>query len=147
MANVQISFDRQTADRLRKEMQKIPWYLREEELQKAKRKSGNVVKRKIKEVIQAKGLVDEGDLLNSIAIITRISKHGEIFIGPRYKRRGGKGSANHAHLVEFGFMHKSGKVVAPRPFMRPGYEAAKTEALKKLSDEIEKIIKKIGNAG
>jgi len=26
------------------------------------------------------------------------------------------------HLIEFGFMHRSGKYVNPRPFLRPAYD-------------------------
>lgn len=40
------------------------------------------------------------------------------------------------HLVELGFRHRSGKLVAARPFMRPAYE----QLTPKMLDDIEKII-------
>ena len=44
------------------------------------------------------------------------------------------------HLVEFGFVHRSGKLVAARPFMRPAYE----EAAPRMLEEIRSIIKEGG---
>lgn len=41
------------------------------------------------------------------------------------------------HLVELGFKHRSGKLVAARPFMRPAYD----EFTPKMLEDIEKIIK------
>jgi hypothetical protein len=41
------------------------------------------------------------------------------------------------HLVEFGFVHKSGKLIAPRPFMSPIAD----EQLPKTLENIKSIIK------
>ena len=35
----------------------------------------------------------------------------------------GKEKGMLVHLIEFGFMHRSGKYVNPRPFLRPAYDA------------------------
>lgn len=35
----------------------------------------------------------------------------------------GKEKGMIVHLIEFGFMHRSGKYVNPRPFLRPAYDA------------------------
>jgi hypothetical protein len=39
-------------------------------------------------------------------------------------------------LVEFGHQKKGGGFVAPKPFMRPAFEAAKDEARKIYGDDI-----------
>lgn len=44
------------------------------------------------------------------------------------------------HLVEFGFKHRSGKLVAARPFLRPSYESLTPAML----EEIRQIIKQAG---
>ena len=45
------------------------------------------------------------------------------------------------HLLEFGFTHRSGKFVAPRPFMRPAFDTFTPEML----SDIIKIIESGGN--
>ena len=40
------------------------------------------------------------------------------------------------HLIEFGFVHKSGKYVGPRPFLRPAFDTLTP----KMIDDIRKII-------
>lgn len=42
------------------------------------------------------------------------------------------------HLLEFGFTHRSGKYVGPRPFMRPAYDILTPKML----EDIKSIIKK-----
>lgn len=42
------------------------------------------------------------------------------------------------HLVEFGFTHRSGKYVGPRPFMRPAYDLLTPKML----EDIKRIIEK-----
>lgn len=53
-----------------------------------------------------------------------------------------KPAGSHAHLLEFGHMAPNGTHVAPRPFMRPAfdanYEAALNELGRVLGDAIEK---------
>jgi len=44
------------------------------------------------------------------------------------------------HLLEFGFVHKSGKYVTAKPFMRPAYETFTP----KMVDDIKRIIKQGG---
>lgn len=44
------------------------------------------------------------------------------------------------HLIEFGFRHRSGKMVVARPFMRPAYEDLTPTML----DDIKKIIERGG---
>jgi len=44
------------------------------------------------------------------------------------------------HLIEFGFIHKSGKYVNARPFMRPAYDAFTP----KMVEDIKEIIKQGG---
>lgn len=42
------------------------------------------------------------------------------------------------HLLEFGFTHRSGKYVGPRPFMRPAYDLLTPKML----EDIKRIIEK-----
>lgn len=42
------------------------------------------------------------------------------------------------HLLEFGFTHKSGKYVSPRPFMRPAFDTFTP----KMIEDIKEIIKR-----
>ena len=45
------------------------------------------------------------------------------------------------HLLEFGFTHRGGKYVGPRPFMRPAFDAFAPEML----DAIKAIIERGGS--
>jgi HK97 gp10 family phage protein len=78
-----------------------------------------------------------GNLRNSIKEFKPKSKNYKV-IGPKY----GKGGGNHANLVEYGFTHKSGATIAPRPFMRPAFDNNKEAILnmmeKKLGDLVQK---------
>jgi len=42
------------------------------------------------------------------------------------------------HLLEFGFTHRSGKYIGPRPFMRPAYDLLTPKML----EDIKRIIEK-----
>jgi hypothetical protein len=42
------------------------------------------------------------------------------------------------HLLEFGFTHRSGKYIGPRPFMRPAYDLI----THKMLEDIKRIIEK-----
>jgi hypothetical protein len=42
------------------------------------------------------------------------------------------------HLLEFGFTHRSGKYVGPRPFMRPAFDLLNPKMLQDIKSIIEK---------
>ena len=42
------------------------------------------------------------------------------------------------HLLEFGFTHRSGKYVGPRPFMRPAFDLLTPKMLEDIKSIIEK---------
>lgn len=42
------------------------------------------------------------------------------------------------HLLEFGFTHRSGKYVGPRPFMRPAYDILTPKMIEDIKSIIEK---------
>jgi len=42
------------------------------------------------------------------------------------------------HLLEFGFTHRGGKFVGPRPFMRPAFDAFAPDMVEKLKSIIER---------
>ena len=42
------------------------------------------------------------------------------------------------HLLEFGFTHRGGKFVGPRPFMRPAFDAFAPEMLEEIKAIIER---------
>lgn len=46
------------------------------------------------------------------------------------------------HLLEFGFTHRGGKFVGPRPFMRPAFDAFAPEML----EQVKSIIGRGGSA-
>jgi len=82
--------------------------------------------------------VNTGLLRDSYQFVRR-KKSNRITIGPKY----GKGGGNHAHLIESGFKHKSGKVVSGLYIERKVFDENKRSALdemeKNLSIEVEKI--------
>jgi len=49
-----------------------------------------------------------------------------------------EGKGGLTHLLEFGYTHRSGKYVGPRPFMRPAYDMFTPKML----EEIKEIISK-----
>jgi HK97 gp10 family phage protein len=98
--------------------------------------------------IKEKVPVDSGNLKDSIQFF-KPKKKNYLVVGPKYrkgskgfKRKGAKSGGNHANLVEYGFTHKSGKVIPPRPFMRPAFDTNKEAILnmmeKKLGDLVVK---------
>ena len=75
----------------------------------------------------------------------------KVFIGPDRKFVTGDYAGKHtpahiAHLVEFGFNHKSGKRVAGKNFLRNAFDSKKGEAIatykRELGPNIEKIAKR-----
>ena len=42
------------------------------------------------------------------------------------------------HLLEFGFTHRGGKFVGPRPFMRPAFDAFSPDMLEQIKTIIER---------
>lgn len=42
------------------------------------------------------------------------------------------------HLLEFGYTHRSGKYVGPRPFMRPAYDMFTPKMLEDIKEIISK---------
>ena len=42
------------------------------------------------------------------------------------------------HLLEFGFTHRGGKFVGPRPFMRPAYDAFAPDMVEAIKSIIER---------
>ena len=46
------------------------------------------------------------------------------------------------HLLEFGFTHRGGKFVGPRPFLRPAYDSYAPEMV----EEVRRIIERGGGA-
>jgi len=85
-----------------------------------------------------------GNLRSHIIKKTKIYKKAATVItvvGGQYKRKKDEeGSANHAHLVEFG--HGGPKPAPPHPFMRPAFEANKGKAEAKLRRAIGKGVER-----
>lgn len=101
--------------------------------------------------IKSKVPVDSGNLKDSIQFY-KPKKKNYLVVGPKYtkgvkgfKRKGGKAMAsggNHANLVEYGFKHKGGKVVPPRPFMRPAFDENKDAILNMLEKKLGDLVVK-----
>lgn len=85
---------------------------------------------------------DTGNLERSIGFISSRRRKKSIMIGPKY----GKGGGNHANLVEFGFIHSSGKRVEGQPFVLETYDETKTQILTNLQNEIKKEFDKAGKS-
>ena len=49
-----------------------------------------------------------------------------------------EGKGGLTHLLEFGYTHRSGKYVAPRPFMRPAYDMFTPKMLEDIKEIISK---------
>jgi hypothetical protein len=49
-----------------------------------------------------------------------------------------EGKGGITHLLEFGFTHRSGKFVGPRPFMRPAYDMYTPKMLEDIKEIITK---------
>jgi HK97 gp10 family phage protein len=85
---------------------------------------------------------DTGNLERSIGFISSRRRKKSIMIGPRY----GKGGGNHGNLVEFGFIHSSGKRVEGQPFVLETYDETKGQILDNLRAEIKKEFDKAGRS-
>lgn len=85
---------------------------------------------------------DTGNLERSIGFISSRRRKKSIMIGPRY----GKGGGNHGNLVEFGFIHSSGKRVEGQPFVLETYDETKGQILDNLRAEIKNEFDKAGRS-
>lgn len=54
------------------------------------------------------------------------------------------GRIRHGHLVEFGFRHKSGKHVPPRPFLRPAFDIHSADFLRYFKGHLKRRIERAG---
>ena len=92
--------------------------------------------------MKAKAPVGEtGNLERSIKFIPS-RKRKSVMIGPSY----GKGGGNHANLIEFGFVHPSGKRVEGQPFVVETDDETKGQILANLRTEIKKEFDKAGKS-
>lgn len=96
---------------------------------------------------------DDGDLIASIGITSRIKGKeklvkaplGSIGVGPR-RGKGKNQKGRHAHLVEYGTVtrkQKNGKVtgVMPaQPFMKPAWESTKDQIRENIREELGKSL-------
>ena len=85
---------------------------------------------------------DTGNLERSIKFIPSRKRKKSIMIGPSY----GKGGGNHANLVEFGYVHPSGKRVEGQPFVLETYDETKNQILDNLRTEIKMEFDKAGKS-
>lgn len=85
---------------------------------------------------------DTGNLERSIKVIPSRKRKKSIMIGPSY----GKGGGNHANLIEFGYVHPSGKRIEGQPFVLETYDETKNQILDNLRTEIKKEFDKAGKS-
>ena len=85
---------------------------------------------------------DTGNLERSIKFIPSRKRKKSILIGPSY----GKGGGNHANLIEFGYVHPSGKRIEGQPFVLETYDETKNQILDNLRTEIKKEFDKAGKS-
>lgn len=91
--------------------------------------------------------VDTGQLKESLAMMKFKGDPNSIYIGARYYSRVNIEGENvskigpHAHLVEFGFISRSGKRVEGKPFVKPTFTATKAASEMAVIKAIEKFQK------
>jgi hypothetical protein len=78
-----------------------------------------------------------GNLRNSIQEFKPKKKNYKV-VGPKY----GKGGGNHANLVEYGFTHVGGKVIAPRSFVRKAFDENKESILNQMEKSLGDLVVK-----
>lgn len=109
------------------------------------KRAGKVTLQKLK----SNAPVLTGNLRDAMAFLNfRKDKQG-VYVGPRYHTTtNSEGEARnaiapHAHLVEFGFIDKSGKRVEGKPFIKQTYEQTKGQVLANLEKEVAKLQSKL----
>lgn len=91
--------------------------------------------------------VDTGQLKESLAMMKFKGDINSIYIGARYYSRVNIEGENvskigpHAHLVEFGFIDRSGQRVKGKPFVKPTFVATKATSEAAIIKAIEKFQK------
>jgi HK97 gp10 family phage protein len=111
--------------------------------------AAGVVKKGAKAKIKSNPSIDEGDLYDAV-IVKRLGK-GESDLtsehivtvrgrGKPYNKKGAKiARAPHAHLVEFGTVN-----MPAEPYLRPGFEENKQQALDAMVGKLKTVIQKAG---
>lgn len=118
-------------------------YLDTKHIKSFLRQGGKIVLKEMKNRVP----VDTGQLRDSLAIMNFKRQPNSIFIGARYFGRVNSEGTNvskigpHAHLVEFGFIDRSGKRVEGHPFVKPTYIATKAASEAAVIKAIEKFQK------
>jgi hypothetical protein len=108
------------------------------------RRAGKVVKDTMKQETP----VDSGGLKESIDFLNFRKDKRALYVGARYNSsinqdgERNKPIGRHAHLVEFGFIDRSGKRVDGNPFVKRTHEKTKDVVLKNLEKELIKIQKR-----
>ena len=105
--------------------------------------------RKVVKQLRSNAPVDEGNLRDSMAILNFKRDKTAIYAGPRYhsatnsegERRNAIGP--HAHLVEYGFITRSGKRVEGRPFIKQTYNQTKAAVIATLESDVIKLQKRL----
>lgn len=109
------------------------------------RKAGKVVKDTMKQEVP----VDTGRLRDSIDFLNFRKDKESLYVGARYNSsvdengQTTKPTGRHAHLVEFGFIDKSGKRVEGNPFVKRTYNKTKDVVKANLIKEIDRLEKRI----
>ena len=108
------------------------------------KRAGKVVLQKL----QSNAPEDTGELKKSHAFINRRRDKTGILVGARYfsntNSEGEKTNATgkHSHLMEFGWIDRSGKRHEGRPYVKQSYEQTKNQVESNLIKEIDKVQKK-----
>jgi len=107
-----------------KALKKLPINIQKNVMVGATRAGAKVVSDEAKHILFSKSLIKEGRLWDSIGVIKRKAKKGQIIfsISPR---KGGKSHAFYGRFLELG----TSNMIA-RPFLRPALEKSVNEVLK-----------------
>lgn len=107
------------------------------------RRAGKIVK----DTMRQETPVDTGGLKESIDFLNFRKDKRALYVGARYNSsinqdgERNKPIGRHAHLVEFGFIDRSGKRVEGNPFVKRTHDKTKDVVLKNLEKELIRIQK------
>ena len=82
--------------------------------------------------------IDTGNLKNSLEYLPLNNAKYNVFIGPNYRKGGA-----HAHLVENGFIDRSGKRVEGQKWMRKSLRKKSGEVLMNMKKEFDDFMKTV----
>jgi len=98
-------------------------------------KSKRVLKKAAKpalDTLKSNTPVDTGELKRSMQFLPFNRDKTGVYVGPNYRKGG-----SIAHIIEYGRITKSGKIIEGKPFIFKSYEQTKGQVLVNLTNELK----------